>query len=110
MHISECSVGHTCCKLTCARWDRPVSGVEALDEVGARKRSQVRPLRRGVYQRAGEIEKVQRKEALMQLVVVKVYSVETVRKEMIDVYKRGWGELLLLESPLAENCCRRRCR
>jgi rubrerythrin len=76
-------------------WDHPASGAEVLGELGVRKQSQARPLQREVYQRVGEIEKVQRKEALMELVVREGIKVEIVREEMtVDVYKRGW-----------EDCC-----
>jgi hypothetical protein len=48
-------------------WDHPAFGAEVLAEADVHKQNQAHLLQTVVYQRLGEIEKVQREEALVKL-------------------------------------------
>jgi hypothetical protein len=99
--------GRTCCKQTFVHWDHPAFGARVLEELGVRKQSQAHLLQRVVYQRVGEIEKAQREEALIELGEV---GRECEGRNDCQFTQVRVGELLQLESPLAENWCRRRRR
>lgn len=102
--------GRTCYKQTFVYWGHPVFGARVLEELGVRKQSQAHLLQKVVYQRVGEIEKAQREEALIELVVGEVGRECEGRNDCRFTQGRV-GKPLQLESPLAENRCRRRrCR